>query len=303
MKISTNVARDVIEIVESFKRLRTTENHRYASWEFCYALAQCMHERKGELNEGDYDYMALNLAFYLASWGMYRSSFLLQHSYKIHVKVVKLILNDDRLWQYSVSSNTYSNLKESIDEAYEIPEEDKGATDTLLTKIVLGMTGKVVAYDRYCKAALSYLGVSSNFFGTRARSWDKVIVEILPVFKEIIDEVEGEIATYHPYEYKDGHYVMNKEKDKEYPIEKYLDMFLFNLGRLLEELDNAVDSYSAISGDASKIKEVKDSLDVFFDNGVSHDNWYVDDHLKEKANDAKNPVANAKKIINTILNS
>ena len=42
----------------------------------------------------DYDYLSLQLAFYLASWGMYRgSSFLLQKDYKVHEAVVKELLD------------------------------------------------------------------------------------------------------------------------------------------------------------------------------------------------------------------
>lgn len=37
--------------------------------------------------------MSLQLAFYLASWGMYRgSSFLLQKDYRVHIPVVKELL-------------------------------------------------------------------------------------------------------------------------------------------------------------------------------------------------------------------
>lgn len=39
--------------------------------------------------------MSLQLAFYLASWGMYRgSSFLLQKDYRIHIPVVKELLRN-----------------------------------------------------------------------------------------------------------------------------------------------------------------------------------------------------------------
>jgi hypothetical protein len=43
----------------------------------------------------DYDYLSLQLSFYLASWGMYRgSSFLLQKDYKVHIPAVKELLNE-----------------------------------------------------------------------------------------------------------------------------------------------------------------------------------------------------------------
>lgn len=39
-------------------------------------------------NDVNLDYLSLQLAFYLASWGMYRgSSFLLQKYYRVHIHV------------------------------------------------------------------------------------------------------------------------------------------------------------------------------------------------------------------------
>ena len=55
--------------------LKSDENCRYRSWEYCYSHFV---EVRGS-KEIDYDYLSLQLSFYLASWGMYRgSSFLLQ---------------------------------------------------------------------------------------------------------------------------------------------------------------------------------------------------------------------------------
>ena len=43
-----------------------------------------------------HDYLSLHLAFYLASWGMYRgSSFLLQKDYKVLVPIVEEVLKPE----------------------------------------------------------------------------------------------------------------------------------------------------------------------------------------------------------------
>lgn len=71
---------------EFYNDLKADENGRYRSWEHCYSHFIKARESK----EVDYDYLSLQLAFYLASWGMYRgSSFLLQKDYKVHIPVVK----------------------------------------------------------------------------------------------------------------------------------------------------------------------------------------------------------------------
>ena len=75
---------------EFYNDLKSDENGRYRSWEHCYS-----HFIKERGNQDiDYDYLSLQLAFYLASWGMYRgSSFLLQKDYKVHIPVVKELLS------------------------------------------------------------------------------------------------------------------------------------------------------------------------------------------------------------------
>lgn len=75
---------------EYYNNLKAGENGRYRSWEHCYSYFIKGRSSK----EIDYDYLSLQLAFYLASWGMYRgSSFLLQKDYKVHIPVVKELLS------------------------------------------------------------------------------------------------------------------------------------------------------------------------------------------------------------------
>lgn len=76
---------------EFYNNLKADENGRYRSWEHCYSH---FIKARGS-KEVDYDYLSLQLAFYLASWGMYRgSAFLLQKEYKVHIPVVKELLNE-----------------------------------------------------------------------------------------------------------------------------------------------------------------------------------------------------------------
>ena len=80
----------IIESANSFyQELKQDEHGRFRSWEYCYS-AFC---DAREDADPDIDYLSLMLAFYLASWGMYRgSSFLLQKDYKVHIPVVKELL-------------------------------------------------------------------------------------------------------------------------------------------------------------------------------------------------------------------
>ncbi|WP_143774491.1 hypothetical protein [Niastella vici] len=59
--------------------------HRYWSWDFCF-------NSFSESRETNKDSLALSLASYLASWGMYRGSGgLLQKNHRIHEQAVEII--------------------------------------------------------------------------------------------------------------------------------------------------------------------------------------------------------------------
>ena len=97
----------------------------------------------------DIDYLTLQLAFYLASWGMYRgSSELLQKDYLIHEPVVEIVRSNGELRKENV---TYEDI-ESINEIIEkIKKEYKVAnvSRTLVSKILLGTLGCIPALDRF----------------------------------------------------------------------------------------------------------------------------------------------------------
>ena len=83
-------------ITNFLNKLETFENDtrndqygRYRSWEHCYYIFNRARNNNARNNETYIDYLSLHLAFYLASWGMYRgSSFLLQRDYKVHIGAV-----------------------------------------------------------------------------------------------------------------------------------------------------------------------------------------------------------------------
>ena len=88
------IADEFIEKTRAFyKELKVQDQHRYLSWEHCYTQ---FYEAKQNPEKANVDNLSLHLAFYLASWGMYRgSSFLLQYDYTIHYSVVEEILKKE----------------------------------------------------------------------------------------------------------------------------------------------------------------------------------------------------------------
>ena len=94
-----------------YNELKKDNNGRYKSWEYCYSIFYKAHLNKN-IDEAYLDYLSLHLAFYLASWGMYRgSSFLLQRDYKIHKKIILELFKEkyDELW--GMKLNLYKEIR------------------------------------------------------------------------------------------------------------------------------------------------------------------------------------------------
>lgn len=92
-----NTANKVIDAALRFytDTVRDTKG-RYRSWEHCYKVFHDARMKRQRGESPDYDYLSLHLAFYLASWGMYRgSSFLLQQDYTVHEDAVVEILHEE----------------------------------------------------------------------------------------------------------------------------------------------------------------------------------------------------------------
>ena len=141
---------------------RANENGRSRSWEHCYRVFRDARTDPSP----DCDYLSLHLAFYLASWGMYRgSSFLLQKDYKVLVPIVEEILKPEYDCLFGVAcadlreseiQDRLENLNKYIAKHFEpIRDEVAGrevptpVSPVLITKILMGTLGCVPAYDRF----------------------------------------------------------------------------------------------------------------------------------------------------------
>lgn len=152
--------------------IRSDRNHRYRSWEYCYRafIEPC------DLSPERIDHLALHLAWYLGSWGMLRNSFLQNKDYKVHIPVVKTVMDPkwDTLRGLPVeklaagsSADMILELTSEITDRYQ-KHAGGTPTDTLLTKILLGTLGCVPAYDRYFKDAVRKTGIAPGIFGKRS---------------------------------------------------------------------------------------------------------------------------------------
>ena len=169
---------ELIDAAQAFyEDARANENGRSRSWEHCYRVFRDARTDSSP----DYDYLSLHLAFYLASWGMYRgSSFLLQKDYKVLVPIVEEVLKPEYDCLFGVACTDLRNnevraqLKKLSDcisyYFHRIREEVRGrevatpVSPVLITKILLGTLGCVPAYDRFFGIGAKYLGLEKDTY-------------------------------------------------------------------------------------------------------------------------------------------
>jgi len=217
-------AREAADAIEQFWGNTRKDNHRYQSWEHCYAVFSKAREQ--DPSSRDYELLCLHLAFYLASWGMYRgSSFLLQKDYLCHMEVVREILDSkyDRLQGLDCSEESIDgsvdllmNLKACIVKLYSAVKNtvdnerlDKDSiSDTLVTKVLLGTLGCTPAYDRYFVATAKTLGIVTRFS-------EKSIRQLAAYYRQELEPLNLR------KEYAPG---------KIYPQMKFLDMAFWQMG-------------------------------------------------------------------------
>ena len=203
---------------------RANENGRSRSWEHCYRVFRDARTDPSP----DCDYLSLHLAFYLASWGMYRGScFLLQKDYKVLSPIVEEILKPeyDCLFGLACADLRESEVQERYTNVYDdiadhfgpIRDEVAGrkvassVSPVLITKILMGTLGCVPAYDRFFQD-----GVATYKVTTREYSPNSVL-KLVDFYEEHNDRLE---------EARRGMRV----GDLTYPQMKLLDMGFWQVG-------------------------------------------------------------------------
>ena len=216
------------------------EYGRYKSWRHCYEYFQSKDNRKFE----NIEMLALHLSMYLASWGMYRgSSFLLQHDFLYNEKAVKVLLKDtykkmwsidwwnfnsknrDEVLELMFGNDNIKGLIKELELCYNDNEYclgndgDNIATDTLITKILLGTMGCIPAYDRFLKDGIGYLKEYEN---------DSILNEFKNLTKKInVFSYDILLDIISSQKFKD---ICQKDYEKYYPPMKLIDMFLWETG-------------------------------------------------------------------------
>jgi len=195
---------------------------RYSSFDYCFNYFQEFKNKKELINKENIQNSCLHLAFYLASWGMLRNSFLLQKSIKFYEPLIKYISEkDDSFWGIDVPNYSEMNIERIMKCGDDIKKilSDNGkykVSDTLITKIMLGVFGSVPAFDAYFKNG-SGLGTFNK----------KALTSIHDFYakaghSKIISREANKIKTF---EYHD-----NLPNSRSYTVAKIIDMIFFREG-------------------------------------------------------------------------
>lgn len=212
---------NINKVIEKYiSGIASDEFHRYRSWDNCFQSFSS--SRQSEIQ-------ILELAFYLASWGMYRgSSGLLQKNHLIHkgaVDIIYLKINQklkcnetkevkrDNIQAILSMKNELAQHYSSI---YFTTGKEKSKsispTDTLLSKIILGTLGCVPAYDRYFLDGLKEMKMAHNSFSEAS------LIELFKFIENNKKEVEL------------AQKLVKKKTKKHYPVMKILDMYFWQIG-------------------------------------------------------------------------
>lgn len=216
---------ELIDAAQTFyEDARRDKNGRSRSWEHCYRVFRDARTDPSP----DCDYLSLHLAFYLASWGMYRgSSFLLQKDYKVLSPIVEEILKPEYDCLFGLAcvglrdpevQGSLEKLCADIAEHFgPIRDEVAGrevptpVSPVLITKILMGTLGCVPAYDRFFVDGIKKYKVTTQEYSQNS------LLKLVGFYEEHNDRLE---------EARRGMRV----GDLIYPQMKLLDMGFWQIG-------------------------------------------------------------------------
>lgn len=181
---TNRVFNDLYEIAEQcLTPIVQDPANRGRSWDRCYSFFQQYHTLNPEQQQARKEPACLHLGFYLASWGMFRGSgFLIHKDYTIYEGVIDLLLSEEyeALWEPEffedllTGDNRIQHDSQEISLIFTLKQQIKNyvngltviknhledvenahATDTVISKILMGTIGCTPAYDTYFRKGLS----------------------------------------------------------------------------------------------------------------------------------------------------
>jgi hypothetical protein len=132
---------------------------RASSFDYCFNYFQQAHEDGALLDLCSSERLetsSLQLGFYLASWGMFRGKAqLLRHSSRFYEPLLNAIATaDDAIWSIDLWDYDDATTRMIVSESDRIRDAlFPKASQTLVTKVMLGVYGCTPAFDSYFRRA------------------------------------------------------------------------------------------------------------------------------------------------------
>jgi hypothetical protein len=215
-----NVKRDAADIasnVKTYLGMRGVDQ-RYSSYDYCFNYFSAVHESDESalrFTNGQMEIACLQLGFYLASWGMYRGSGqLIRHSARrLATTVETILMAPDEIWTIDADGYSIENRDTILQVAEDLRRTlPSPASDTLVTKIMLGVFGCVPALDSYFVRGF---GLSSNR-PLRAST-----------LEAIADYAASRAASLSDQRIYTIDFASGAETLRRYPVAKIIDMVFF----------------------------------------------------------------------------
>jgi hypothetical protein len=146
---------------------RRGPKERYTSFDYCFNYFQS-HRESGDVSKlvvgPQLQMSCLQLGFYLASWGMFRNSTLMERSVKHYEDLIGVIASlPPSIWDIDAHCYTVENCASIWEMKNQIQEALPGSkSDILVTKIMLGVFGIVPAFDSRFKTGSRIYGFGQN---------------------------------------------------------------------------------------------------------------------------------------------
>jgi hypothetical protein len=207
---------------EEGKRTGRQPDDRFASFDYCFNYFQSFRDKNRVADicsAVNIEQSCLQIGFYLASWGMLRgSSFLLDKSAKFYEPLLTTIIElDKEVWSVDVDTYTAENVDILLEAANAIRnalDTRRWPSDTLVTKIMLGVFGNTPAFD-------SYFGDGLGLRNFNRKNLQRV-AEFYHCHESVIDECSKSLHTLA--------FVSGVDTNRHYSKAKIVDMVGFMEG-------------------------------------------------------------------------
>ena len=139
---------------------------RYHAWTCCHDEFY-KYRLHRPTNQADIDLLCLHLHCYLGNWGMFRNSKLVQHNFLIHRDVIDIIYDPKYKILWNADAKTIqANRRHIMQLIGEIKNYYNSmgisATDTLVSKVILGTICCIPAFDTKVRNTLNGLDISQT---------------------------------------------------------------------------------------------------------------------------------------------